>query len=330
MMTFRELVYFWEQLKEQSAADARNLVVPQLLKIMHKATNCSGNINTDLLQIRYNDIGTAFENFEQTLEQLKTHVKTEIAQQEPRMLARSLDWYEETLRLQLSQHPDFLTQLRNQRAYISKETEELFISRAMRHSDWHYAAMIIHPGVEPFMQHMVGHDPLYVVDESEDLLDQLAMKHYNEAYQRRLRPYVIEESFDHDILARLPDAQFGLCFAYNFFNFRPVEMIEKYLREIYQKLSPGGLLIMTFNNCEHVTSLDLVVNNYACYATTEIIEKMAANLNYKVEFFWDRPENPGAWIELRKPGSLSSNRGGQTMAKIVPLIKHPNTVANNQ
>jgi SAM-dependent methyltransferase len=330
MMTFRELVYFWEQLKDQSSTDAHKSAIQQLLKIMHRATNCSGDIDNNLLQIRYNDIGIAFENFEHTLEQLKLHVKDMIVQQESRMLARSLEWYEETLRLQLSQHPNFLEESRNQRAYITKETEELFISRAMRHSDWHYAAMIIHPGVEPFMQHMVGHDPLYVVDESEDLLEQLAMKHYNEAYQRRLRPYVIEESFDHDILARLPDAQFSLCFAYNFFNFRPVEMIEKYLREIYQKLSPGGLLIMTFNNCEHVTSLDLVMNNYACYATTEIIEKMAANLNYKVEFFWDRPENPGAWIELRKPGSLSSNRGGQTMAKIVPLIKHPNTVANNQ
>ena len=330
MMTFRELVYFWEQLKDQSVADAQNLAVQHLLKIMHKATDCSGNINNDLLQIRYNDIGTAFENFEHTLEQLKIQIKAEIDQQEPKWLTRSLEWYQETLKLKLSQHPDFLIQLRNQRAYITKETEELFISRAMKHSDWHYAAMIIHPGVEPFMQHMVGHDPLYIIDESDHLLEQLVLKNYNPAYQRRLRPYVIEESFDHDILARLPDAQFSLCFAYNFFNFRPVEMIEKYLREIYQKLSPGGLLIMTFNNCEHAGSLDLVVNNYACYATTEIIEKMAINLNYKVEFYWDQPDNPGAWIELRKPGSLSSNRGGQTMAKIVPLIKHPNTVANSK
>lgn len=330
MMTFRELVYFWEQLRNQSSVDIHNSAIHQLLKIMHKVTDCSGDIDNDLLQIRYNAIGTAFENFEQTLEQLKIHVKSEIAKQEPEWLARSFEWYDQTLRLQLSKNPDFVTQLRNQRAYITKETEELFISRAMRHSDWHYPAMIIHPGVEPFMQHMVGHDPLYIVDESEELLEQLVLRNYNEAYQRRLRPYVIEESFDHDILARLPDGQFGVCFAYNFFNFRSVEMIEKYLREIYHKLSPGGILIMTFNNCEHVTSLDLVVNNYACYATTEIIEKMATNLNYEVEFLWDRPENPGAWIELRKPGSLSSNRGGQTMAKIVPLIKHPNAVANSK
>jgi SAM-dependent methyltransferase len=316
-MTFRELVYFWEQLKNQSVADAQNLAVQHLLKIMHKATDCSGNINNDLLQIRYNDIGTAFENFEHTLEQLKIQIKTEIDQQEPQWLARSLEWYQETLKLKLSQHPDFLIQLRNQRAYITKETEELFISRAMKHSDWHYAAMIIHPGVEPFMQHMVGHDPLYIIDESDHLLEQLVLKNYNPAYQRRLRPYVIEESFDHDILARLPDAQFSLCFAYNYLNFRPVEMIKKYLVEVYQKLKPGGTFIMTFNDCERTAGIKLVDQNYACYTPAGLVKGMARYYNFEIEFFW-HDNGPSSWLELRKPGTLASLRGGQTLAKIMP------------
>jgi predicted methyltransferase len=42
--------------------------------------------------------------------------------------------------------------------------------------------------------------------------------------------------------SKLPDAQFGLVFAYNYFNFRPFEMMKKYFAEIYQKLKPGGML----------------------------------------------------------------------------------------
>jgi len=316
-MTFRELVYFWEQLRDQSSTDTHNSAIQQLLKIMHRATNCSGDIDNDLLQIRYNDIDSAFVNFEQTLEQLKLHVKNQIVQQEPRMLARSLDWYEETLRLQLSQHPDFVNELRNQRAYITQETETMFIARAMRHSDWHYAAMIIHPGAEPFMQHMVGHDPLYILDESDHLLEQLAMKHYNEAYQRRLRPYVIEESFDHDILSRLPDAQFGVCFAYNFFNFRPFEVLKKYLSEIYQKLRPGGVLAMTLNDCDRDKGVMLVEQHFCCYTPGYLIKELAQTIGYELVFSWT-DQGPTTWLELRKPGKFESLRGGQALAKILP------------
>jgi hypothetical protein len=330
MMTFRELIIFWEKLQQQSSVDIKNSTIHQLLEIMHSATKCAGAVDTELLDIKYQHIQTAFDHFEQTLDELKVQVKKLLTEQEPEWLERSLVGYKESLRLKMSQHPDFLIQHRNQRTCISKPIEDLFVARLMRHSDWHYPAMIIHPGAEPFMQHLVGSDPLYIVDESDLLIDQLVMKNYNPVYQRRLRPYVIEESFEHEILEQLPNNQFGLCFAYNYFNFRPVEMIGKYLKEIYQKLSPGGQLIMTFNNCDHPGPFDLVMRNYACYATSEIIKKLGLDANYEIDFFCDHPPDGLTWIEFRKPGSLSSNRGGQTMAKIVPIIKHPNAVANDQ
>ena len=330
MMTFRELVGFWRQLQQQSSDEIKNTTVQQLLEIMHAATKCTGSIDTELLDAKYQHIQTAFDHFEQTLDELKTQVKKLVAEQEPEWLERSLAWYKDTLDAGFSQNPDFLIQHRNQRTYVSPEIETLFVARLMRHSDWHYPAMIIHPGVEPFMQHLVGSDPLYIVDESDLLIDQLVMKNYNPVYQRRLRPYVIKESFEHEILEQLPNNQFGLCFAYHYFNFRPVEMIEKYLKEIYQKLLPGGRLIMTFNNCEYPGALDLVANNYACYATTDLIKKLGQAANYKVDFLWDQPEDGPTWIEFLKPGTMSSIRGGQTMAKIIPVIKHPNAVANSK
>lgn len=329
MMTFRQLTVYWEQLKHQTAHTVQHTTCQELLAIMHAVTNCQGDLDHQLLQIKSDQVKTALDNFEHTLQEFKTQVRTQLDQLEPQWLLRSLEWYKDTLVHKFSQHDNFLVQHRNKRAFTSEENHTLFVSRTMRHSDWHYPAMIIHPGLEPYMQHLVGHDPLYIVDESQALLDQLVIQNYNPVYQRRLRPYVIEETFDSDILQRLPVNQFGLCFVYNFFNFRPVEMIEKYLAEIHAKLKPGGVLIMTFNNCDHVGALDLVDNNYACYATEKIIRDMAVRQNYEIDFFWDRQEAPGAWIELRKPGQLTSLRAGQTLAKIVPMHKHPDTVAQD-
>jgi SAM-dependent methyltransferase len=176
--------------------------------------------------------------------------------------------------------------------------------------------MIIHPGREPFMQHMVGSDPLYLVDESYELLEP-TLNNYNEQYQRRLRTCVIEEAFDRDILAKIPNEQISICLVYHYFNFRPFEMIKQYLTEIYQKLKPGGTLIMTFNDCERLAGLTWVEMNYACYNRATMIQDLATRLNYTVEFFW-HDDGPSSWLELRKPGTLTSLRGGQTLAKIIP------------
>jgi SAM-dependent methyltransferase len=176
--------------------------------------------------------------------------------------------------------------------------------------------MIIHPGKELFIQHLVANDPLYLIDESHELLEPV-VNNYEEAYQRRLRCYVIEESLDRTLLDKIPNGQFGLCFSYNYLNFRPVEMIKKYLTEIYEKLKPGGVFIMTFNDCERTAGVKLVEQNYACYTPAGLIQDLARHLDFEIEFFW-HDNGPSSWLELRKPGKLTSLRGGQTLAKIIP------------
>ena len=183
--------------------------------------------------------------------------------------------------------------------------------------------MIIHPGAEPFINNMVGCDPLYIIDESQYLLEPV-LNSFNNTYQRRLRPYVIEESWDSEILTRIPNGQFGCCLAYNYFDFRPVEMIRKYLNEIYQKLQTGGTLLMTFNDCERPAGVKLAEQNYACYMTASLIKDLAVHVGYEIFFFWHN-DSGSSWIELRKPGKLTSLRGGQTLAKIIP-----NPVANSK
>jgi len=315
-MTFRELVDFWAKLRDSSTDVVKHNATAELDKIMHTVADQS-------LQSQYTDVLDSFDKFEQQLIVLKNQTKSQIEQEEKTLLQHSSRWYQETLDQRLSQHAEFPAQIRNQRFKISEETEKLYVARIMRYGDWHYPGMIIHPGPEPFMQHMVGNDPLYIIDESHELLEPV-LNNYNKVYQSRLRSYVIEETFDREILEKIPNQQFGICLAYHYFNFRPFEMIKKYLGEIYQKLQPGGVLIMTFNDCERLAGLALVEQNYACYNRASMIQDLAIRLNYIVEFF-HHDNGPSSWLELRKPGKLTSLRGGQTLAKIMP-----NPVANSK
>jgi hypothetical protein len=47
-----------------------------------------------------------------------------------------------------------------------------------------------------------------------------------------------------------------------------------------------------------------------------MILQLATTIGFEIEFTWS-DDGPATWIELRKPGELTSLRGGQTLAKIV-------------
>jgi SAM-dependent methyltransferase len=208
--------------------------------------------------------------------------------------------------------PDYIL---SRQSYIDAETELVMRSRLQNYSSWQHPGMIVRPGLEKFIDDMVSFDPLYIVDQHYDLLKP-AMNQYPEEYQRRLRTYVVTERIDRDMLDKIPNNQFGICFVYNYFNFRPFEFIKKYIEEIYQKLKPGGVLIMTFNDCDRAKAVMLVEQHYACYTPGNLLQNMAHRVGFETIFTWHN-NGPTTWLELRKPGTLTSLRGGQTLAKIV-------------
>jgi SAM-dependent methyltransferase len=143
------------------------------------------------------------------------------------------------------------------------------------------------------------------------------MSLFNDQYRQRLLTYTINERQGQDILTKLPQEQFGLVFAYNFFNFKPFEVTKKYLTEIYQKLRPGGVLAITFNDCDRAKAVMLVEQHFCCYTPGTLLRDLAQSIGYEVRFSWT-DEGPTTWLELGKPGQLTSLRGGQTVAKIMP------------
>jgi hypothetical protein len=92
--------------------------------------------------------------------------------------------------------------------------------------------------------------------------------------------------------------------------------------EIYNKLRPGGILIMSFNDCDRVPGVTLVEQHLACYTPGHLIIQMAKNIGYECFYSWHNGL-ANTYLELQKPGQLGSIRGGQSLAKICKISRSP-------
>jgi SAM-dependent methyltransferase len=153
------------------------------------------------------------------------------------------------------------------------------------------------------------------VDTDPALLDP-AYKRFPENYQRRLRLYTVIEQLGRPVLGVLPDAQFRFCFVYNFFNYRPLEMINQWLTELRRKLRPGGVLLFTFNDCDWAHGVGLAERKYMSYTPARMLLQQLAALKFTIQEHY-HGANDMAWIEAQVPGEITTLRGGQTLAKIV-------------
>ena len=314
-MKLSDLVHYKNQLERLSSNPILRTATADLNIITHLTSTQPIKVGhfADNLEQNQTAIADAFGNFESTLDQLKLELKQLIESSEK-------PWFQESYRLYEIESPhETVEYILDRRADISEETEKFYHTRLTRYSNWHYPAMIIRPGLETFIQSMVACDPLYLVDDKYDLL-MPAMNMYNETYQRRLRPYVIKESIDEDILDKLPNNQFGLIFAYNFFNFKPLEVIKKYFEEIYTKLRPGGAFVFTFNDCDRAKGVVMVEQHFCCYTPGGLLQDLAESIGFEIAFSWN-DNSSSTWLELKKPGELTSLRGGQTLAKIFAKSK---------
>lgn len=310
-MKLSELVTFRNQLKKLDIAQARDHTRLDLEQFIHAVDGSSIKIGDyyDQLDSQYQLILNQISQFGSTVDQLQKEISQLIEQVEKPYFVSSYRLYENMCK---HDEPEYIL---NRRVSLNPEAEDFFTSRVRFYTDWQFPAMVIRPGMEPFVKHLVSYDPLYLVDTDIQLLDPVIAQFTTE-YQQRLRPYVISESVDEPMLKKIPNDQFGLCMIYNFFSFKPLEIIRIYLQEVYQKLRPGGVLIFTFNDCDRPAGVDLCERNFACYMTGGLMESLITNIGYEKIFKWN-DNGPITWLEVRKPGQLTTLRGGQTLARIV-------------
>jgi hypothetical protein len=303
-MILSELVHLKNQLDALSTAPAREFVNLELGKITHLVDDV--DLAEDL-----NHINSAVTQFDNTVTRLRNTLQLAIEQAEK-------PWFQESYRLheeEIWRHPtEHVLGICMQP--LSTEFKNIIKSRLNLYANWHHAGMIIRPGSESLITQLVSFDPLYVLDRSYDLI-QPSVELFPEQYQQRLRQYTIEDVVGTEFLDKIPNGQFSLCVAYMYFHYKPFEVIRKYFSEIFQKLKPGGAFAFTFNDCDRVSGVKLVEQRFCCYTPGFLIEQLAQSTGFDIAYKW-HDSGPVTWLELRKPGTLTSIKGGQSLGKIVP------------
>jgi len=311
-MKLSELVAYRNQLNRLHINEAKTKVDSDLHRIEHLINSKEfdpSNIKSQMQDV-HQEIHQNLDSFVSLINRAKEEAQQEIDLKEKYWLDETYRLYDQEMINDTDEH------ILNRRPNLSQEHDNIIRARIKNFSNSLYPGMILRPGLETFIQDMVSFDPLYLVDQSDNMLFPSTLE-FPDQYRRRLRPYVVNErDLDKPILERLPDDQFALCLAYNFFEFKPMPVIERWLKEIYQKLKPGGRLMMTFNDCDNEKAVRLAEQYYACYTPGRMVKSAAEQIGYEIYFIWN-DNVPTTWIELQKPGTLSTLRGGQALAKIV-------------
>lgn len=310
MRPLSKIVGYLNLLESEGLAPDCLSAVAQLANISHTVSNhhlqygaLRDDLAADLAQIRAD-----IDKFQNTLECIKDKLREDIANREPEYYQLSTNLYEQEM---IYETPEYILERRLQ---IDDENNQAIRARIQAYGDWRLPGMILRPGKENFIEEMVPLDPLYVIDHHEDLL-KFAIEKFTVEYQRRLRPYIINDRTDEEIFKELPDRQFGFIFAYNYLNYKPIELIEKYLQEFYKKLRPGGRMLFTYNDCDFPQGIGLAENNFMCYTPGKKIKAILQNMGVEIIEHRVGPYNV-AWMEVKRYGEIVTLRGGQSLAKI--------------
>jgi SAM-dependent methyltransferase len=280
----------------------------ELMRMVRTEVNVRNMYEVDV-QRKVDGVFNSLHSLEQELKNISHSVNTLIEEIQPQYFEKSYKWYVNEM-----QH-ETIPYILNRKLAITDEEYEIFRARVKSWSDWQYPAVCFRPATEEHVLDLVSSSPLYLVDQDYDLLVP-SIERFNKRYQRHLRPYVVKESESEPMMNFLPDNQFGLVVAYNFFNFRPFEIIKHYLSELLTKLRPGGAFIFTFNNCDYANGVMLSESIYCCYTPGEMLINLAKMLGYEHSYTYCN--DTLCWVELCKPGELTTLRGGQSLAKIIP------------
>jgi hypothetical protein len=267
-----------------------------------------GTVSQDIINAMHT-VESGSHSFRQTLAYFSAQLEQIIAHREPEYYQNSSRLYEDEMRWETNDY------ILNRTLITDPDTSMIMQQHIKGYTDWRLPGMIIRPALESHIEYMVPMDPLYVVDQHQDLLDPAVQK-FTADYQRRLRQYVINDYTCQRPLQELPDNQFGLIFAYNFLNYKPIEVVERYLQDFFAKLRPGGVAMFTFNNCDLPQGMGLAEKHFMCYTPGRRVQQIADQIGFE-NVYDQRGPNNISWLEIKKPGRIFSLRGGQTLAKIV-------------
>ena len=272
--------------------------------------NTKSQLHSDL-----QNINNLFEDVESNLRLFEQKLDAFIETYKPKYYEMGESIYQGTL----NDSADYIFERHNnQGLFDTKDDTKFLLSRLSLYADWRFAGMHIRPLDGELSDVLKALDPLYFVDTDSKLLGEVK-KLWNASYQKRVRYYTIDEQ-DQNPLKDLPQQQFGFILASEFFNYKSIEVISKYLASVYSLLKPGGMLIFTFNNCDTVEGVRQVEANFSPYTPATKIKQIVYDIGYEIVAEFSRPPRL-SWLEVRKPGELTSMRNGQTLGSLLQLSR---------
>jgi SAM-dependent methyltransferase len=218
----------------------------------------------------------------------------------------------------LSKDPDFL---RNHKImHLSDESRETLLGRVHLYSTWKYPALEIGCRDGEWTKQLVTFDPLYIADNHTEFINN-AISQFTSEYQNRIRKYYIQDfkiyslnQFE-QINNTLPLNQFGFIFSYNYFNYLSLDSIKQLLIQAMEWLRPGGTMLFTYNNADMSASAGLTEGYFMTYVPKSMLVPMAESLGFQVAQCFDFQPST-SWIELRKPGVLTTVKAHQALGEI--------------
>jgi len=296
-------------LESDSAANAVLHKLDSILKYAQDSSLGDPEILEAMTGTRHK-VAKQLNQFDSSLKELQQYVLEQIKQKEPEYFAASSSLYNHEMKNDSADH------IAQRQMNVDPITALFLQQRLKRYTSWQHPGMVIRPVHAMHLDDLVACDPMYFVDTHPDLLDRVNGQ-FTKEYQSRLCYYHVREYTKQNIFWNLPAEQFGLIYAFHYFNFKPMEIIKDYLSEIYNLLRPSGIFAFTFNDCDFGGAVRLTEHHFCCYTPGRLIKEHALALGFAIEL--DFNDEAGTnWLELRKPGTFETIRGGQNVASINP------------
>lgn len=238
--------------------------------------------------------------------------------------------------------------------YVPESIKESIKNVIKQYCDWHHPGLNIYPRSYEWVDCTVMCDPLYLTanctlgthpiipgkpfwpdrylpgtnlswkkeaDEWAPFTYESMMNivgQYPEVYQRRLRLYPAK-NLDFSLL---PKSAFGFILSWGFANYVPKDIVKQLLEETFKLLKPGGVFMMSYNNCDLPTIAKTAEEGNLSYAHARLIRELSVEIGFDIIQFNDIETDDSyfthvSWVELRKPGVLKTVKALQALGEII-------------
>jgi len=226
-------------------------------------------------------------------------------------LVESRDHYDETKR----NWPNIETidKYRDLDLFTDEANRTTFNDLIKKHTSWKYPSVYIRPNSLRFFNALKASDVLYVMEQSSAV--PYMFKNLSTAEFNTIHFKLIDEYKDEFISNSLPEGQIGLIVMDNFMNYKPIDVMKQYLEETFTVLREGGYLIFTYNDCDYASGAINFENGLNSFTPGTLVRELCALTGFEIERaeYNDRV----SWLCIKKPGELSTLKGGKTLGCIL-------------